>query len=159
MEPHLYEKGEKKLVVFITVSELLTNEFSFCIGQKNSVFSPLVLVTISFLICDRLIKIRLELLIIIFHRALSILKCRLVPEENKENTVIRLVSWNRNDRLHVLHSSHALFTFGQEVCDYIEIGVTIIWIKLQESNVLKSQVLTDLLIKKEHEGNTEMEGE
>lgn len=92
MEPHLYEKGEKKLVVFITVSELLTNEFSFCIGQKNSVFSPLVLVTISFLICDRLIKIRLELLIIIFHRALSILKRRLVPEENKENTVIRLVS-------------------------------------------------------------------
>lgn len=46
LQPHLYEKGEEKLVVFIAVSDLLTNEFSFCIGQKNSVFSPLVLVTI-----------------------------------------------------------------------------------------------------------------
>lgn len=62
--------------------------------------------------------------------------------------------------LHVLHSSYALFTFVQEVCDYIKIGVTMIWIKTQQkSNVLKSQVLMDLLIKKEHEGNSEIEGE
>lgn len=35
-----------------------------------------------------------------------------------------------------------------------------IWTKTQqESNVLKSQVLMDLLIKKEHEGNIVIEGE
>lgn len=72
----------------------------------------------------------------------------------------RLVSWNRNDRLHVLHSSDSLFTFGQEVFDCIKIGVTMIGNKnQQESNVLKSQVMMDLLIQKEHEGNTAIEGE
>lgn len=72
----------------------------------------------------------------------------------------RLVSWNKNDRLYVLHSSAALFNFVQEVCDYIKIGVTMISFKTQqESNVLKSQVLMDLLIKKDHEGNSEIEGE
>lgn len=122
------------------------------------VFSPLVLVTISFLICDRLIKIRLAA---IFHISLPILKGGLNPGENKENLAIRLVSWNKNDRLHVLHFSNALFTFAWETsCGYIKIGVVMIIIKTQQKcKEVKSQALMGLLVKEEHEGDTEIEGE